>query len=109
MFGTYNDKELRAMPKTFVPKQDRESARQKKQNFLSSDVLPHTAYYNTSPRGGYPAPGEQRVLVDPDVEDGDGLNPHVRRQVELSSDLFGRETPNLTAEEIQDPNKRLTP
>merc|ERR1719199_1918331 len=52
MFGNYNDKELHAMPKTFVPKDDGTSARQKKLNFLSSDVLPATRY-GGSPSGGY--------------------------------------------------------
>merc|ERR1719199_1969222 len=59
MFGNYSDKELHAMPKTFVPKADDTSARQKKLNFLSSDVLPHTAYGN-SLMGGYPgSPGSK--------------------------------------------------
>lgn len=111
MFGSYNDKELHAMPKTFVPKDDRTSARQKKMNFLSSDVLPHTAYEEG---GGYPcqqaSPSrfEESVAVQ-DGEDAEQLNPHVRRQLELSSELFGRETPAGTAEEICDQRKKLTP
>jgi hypothetical protein len=113
MFGNYNDKELRAMPKTFVPKSDYTSSRQKRQNFLSSDVLPRTMY------GGYPtatAPSNAspRSKLDESIIEGEdefdkGINPHVRRQLELSSELFGRETPHQTAEEVQDPRKRLTP
>merc|ERR1719502_693868 len=44
MFGNFNDKELHACPKTFVPKDYAASARQTKLDFLSSDVLPHTYY-----------------------------------------------------------------
>jgi len=105
MFGNYNDKELHAMPKTFVPKADPTSPHQKKLNFLSSDVLPHTAYApNSSRSGGYPV--SQKL---DEGEDGEPINPHVRRQVELSSELFGRETPGVTAESVQDPRKKLTP
>jgi len=110
MFGNYNDKELHAMPKTFVPKDDGTSARQKKLNFLSSDVLPHTAYRN-SPQGGYISSPRSK-LDEATVEGADGddqINPHVRRQLELSSELFGRETPGVTAEGVQDTSKRLTP
>jgi hypothetical protein len=112
MFGNYNDKELHAMPKTFVPKDDGTSARQKKLNFLSSDVLPHTAYARGGgQQGGYPV--SPRSKLDESIiegEDGDDqINPHVRRQLELSSELFGRETPGVTLEEVQDLKKRLTP
>jgi len=111
MFGTYNDKELQAMPKTFVPKDDGTSARQKKLNFLSSDVLPHTSYQNApaaytgSPRSKF----EDSVLEAEGAEEN--INPHVRRQLELSSELFGRETPLLPAEEVQQlsQSKKLTP
>merc|ERR1719453_689653 len=80
MFGNYNDKELHAMPKTFVPKDDPYSARQKKLNFLSSDVLPHTAYQGGSPQGGYP--GSPRSKLDDSMVEGEEgeINPHVRRQ-----------------------------
>jgi len=113
MFGNYNDKELRAMPKTFVPKDDSTSARQKQLNFLSSDVLPRTAYggYPSSPQGGYPGPSRSK-LDESIVEGDDGdqkINPQVRRQLELSSELFGRETPGVAADEAQNPQKRLTP
>merc|ERR1719453_2888498 len=74
MFGSYNDKELHAMPKTFVPKDDGTSARQKKLNFLSSDVLPHTAYaggYPGAGQGGYPS-SPQNKLDESIVEGEDG-------------------------------------
>lgn len=94
------------MPKTFVPKDDPFSARQKKLNFLSSDVLPHTAYGGGSPtaQGGYPV--SPRSKLDDSIvegafdEEGECINPHMRRQLELSSELFGRETPAVTAEEV---------
>jgi len=107
MFGNYHDKELHAMPKTFVPKDDGTSARQKKLNFLSSDVLPHTAYVNSPEGGGYPAP--QRNNVAAEGEDGEMVGPHVRRQLELASELFGRETPVNPDEQVNDMSKKLTP
>eukprot|EP00435_Cladocopium_sp_Y103_P018254 s4288_g4.t1 len=36
IFGSYDEKDLRAMPKTFVPKEDNMSARQRKYHFLCS-------------------------------------------------------------------------
>mmetsp|Transcript_104813 Transcript_104813/g.165435 ORF Transcript_104813/g.165435 Transcript_104813/m.165435 type:complete len:435 (+) Transcript_104813:46-1350(+) len=111
MFGNYNDKELHSMPKTFVPRDDVMSARQKRQNFLTSDVLPHTVYggvppapYAVSPRSKLDA-----SIIEGETEFDRDINPYVRRQLELSSELFGRETPAQTAEEIQDRSKRLTP
>lgn len=111
MFGNFNDKELHAMPKTFVPKDDRTSAREKKQNFLRSDVLPHTAWQVSRPltQEGYPASPSKLAEAYGDGEGVDDINPHMRRQLELSSEMFGRETPGVTAEEVQDPRKRLTP
>jgi len=91
------------MPKTFVPKDDGTSARQKKLSFLSSDVLPHTAYRN-SPQGGYATSPRNESLAE--GEYAEEINPHDRRQLELSSELFGRETPACTADS---PSKRLTP
>jgi hypothetical protein len=110
MFGNYNDKELHSMPKTFAPRDDPTSARQKKLNFLSSDVLPHTVYggtpaaYAVSPRSKL-----DDSIIEGETEFDKDINPHVRRQLELSSELFGRETPAQTVEEIQDKSKRLTP
>lgn len=102
LFGDYNDKELHAAPKTFVPKEDYATARQKKLNFLSSDVLPHTAYRQQQQGGGYP----REVNPYDDNECEERINPNERRQLELSSEMFGRETPAQTAE---DARKRLTP
>jgi len=108
MFGNYNDKELHAMPKTFVPKDDGTSARQKKLNFLSSDVLPQTAYRN-APQGGYASSSPREAPPLAEGEDGEKFNPQVRRQLELSSELFGRETPGMTAEQVQNQSSKLTP
>lgn len=111
MFGNYNDKELQAAPKTFVPKDDYTTARQKKLNFLSSDVLPHTAYRSQQQEGGGGYPSRQPNKNNPydEEEEEERINPNTRRQNELSSEMFGRETPVQTAEEITDARKRLTP
>jgi hypothetical protein len=111
MFGEYNDKELHGMPKTFVPKDDATSAHQKKLNFLSSDVLPHTVYGN-APRATYQT--SPRSKLDDSIIEGEDeydrrIHPQQRRQLELSSELFGRETPAQTIDEVSDPRKRLTP
>jgi len=96
------------MPKTFVPKDDGTSARQKKLNFLSSDVLPQTAYRN-APQGGYASSSPREAPPLAEGEDGEKFNPQVRRQLELSSELFGRETPGMTAEQVQNQSSKLTP
>merc|ERR1719387_1357584 len=59
MFGDGESKGLQAMPKTFVPKDDLRSARLMKQDFLHSDVLPHTVY----PAGVNPGPSANRFRV----------------------------------------------
>jgi len=111
LFGDYNDKELHAAPKTFVPKEDYSTARQKKLNFLSSDVLPKTAYRQQQQGGGGGGgyPGQADVNPYDDNECEERINPNARRQLELSSEMFGRETPAQTAEEVNDARKRLTP
>jgi hypothetical protein len=48
-------------------------------------------------------------IIEGETEFDRDINPHVRRQLELSSELFGRETPAQTVQEIQDKSKRLTP
>lgn len=107
MFGDYEDKDLHAMPKTFVPKDDGLSARQKKQNFLSSDVLPHSVYAPNARPGPPQEPRIQDAMMPADSEDG--IDPIMRRQQELSSELFGRGTPGVAAEDAHDMSRRLAP
>lgn len=108
MFGSDNDKDLRAMPETFVPRDDGRTARQKKLAFLSSDVLPMAEHM-------LPVPGPglvQRPASSPGFQaDGndDSMDPILRRQKELHSELFGRPTPDVDATQIHSPGKRLTP
>merc|ERR1712032_1452810 len=42
-------------------------------------------------------------------DDQEDIDPNVRRQLELSSELFGRETPSVSPEEVHDMSMRLTP
>lgn len=100
LFGSYDEKDLRSCPKTFEPKDDMCNARQKKQHFLSSDVLPRSQYHAAFAED-MPYPSERG-----DEED---IDPNVRRQMELSSQLFGRETPASTMEQLHDRSTRLTP
>eukprot|EP00927_Polykrikos_kofoidii_P009293 TRINITY_DN13873_c0_g1_i1.p1 TRINITY_DN13873_c0_g1~~TRINITY_DN13873_c0_g1_i1.p1 ORF type:complete len:444 (+),score=95.13 TRINITY_DN13873_c0_g1_i1:133-1464(+) len=111
MFGNYNDKELRAMPKTFQPKDDVTTARSKKLAFLSSEVLPRTAHPQGS-AGGYGGGNSnvtprQECYMAADTEEV--IDPRMRRQAEHSSELFGRGTPAVTQEQVHDHSKRLTP
>mmetsp|Transcript_44495 Transcript_44495/g.81269 ORF Transcript_44495/g.81269 Transcript_44495/m.81269 type:complete len:434 (-) Transcript_44495:74-1375(-) len=107
MFGTYHDKDLHSAPKTFQPKEDKTSSREKRINFLHSDVLPTTKY----PMSAIPpVPQQPRVsdmLMPADTDET--IDPNLRRQQELSSELFGRETPGVDATAVHDKSKRLTP
>lgn len=116
MFGTYNDKELRAMPKTFEPKDDALSARQKKLQFLSSEVLPRTAYPQgygggMPPHASATSPRANMMMQDPymPADSEESIDPKMRRQQEHSSELFGRGTPAANAEQVHDQSRRLTP
>lgn len=113
IFGSYDEKDLRSMPKTFVPKDDGLSARQKKLNMLSSEVLPGGARPQT-------APMTDRSMVSPQAQDPkpplysfDAEEPQVDtqllRQQQLSSSLFGRETPHVTTDQLHDRSRKLTP
>merc|ERR1712032_1613956 len=42
-------------------------------------------------------------------DDEEDIDPNARRQLELSSELFGRETPIVSAEELHNLDKRITP
>lgn len=96
MFGHYDEKDLRACPRTFVPKDDLQSARDKKKNFFTSDVLPHSSYdereqtAQSNSEAGFVQP--QRPGFDPYAEE-EQVDPNLRRQEELKSKLFGRATP----------------
>jgi len=109
LFGSYQDKQLQAMPKTFEPKDDGLSARQKKHTFLTSEVLPRTAHrHDPAPRGGYN--GSASLEPGCMMHDTDEvIYPRMRRQQEHSSELFGRETPAALHDEVHDPERRLAP
>ncbi|CAE8656519.1 unnamed protein product [Polarella glacialis] len=109
LFGNYDEKDLRSMPKTFIPKEDPITARRKKMQFLSSEVLPGSGYAapdslppQWQPRpvsGGYPARESDDSAVD----------ANMIRQKHLSSSMFGRETPNVSHQQVHDRSNRLTP
>lgn len=107
MFGTYNDKELHAMPKTFVPKDDGLTARQRKLEFLSSDALPSVQYAANDAPALPREPKVQELIMEAGTEET--IDPSMRRQQELQSALFERKTPEISAQEVHDIKKRLTP
>jgi hypothetical protein len=117
LFGTDADKELRAMPKTFEPKHDPTSARQKRLNFLHSEVLPKTVYqsqaspaaYNTASPTSTGRQGFQSFPAMEEDEEEARPDPRMQRQYDHSSELFGRETPMVTQEQVYDRSRRLTP
>lgn len=108
MFGSHEEKDLKSMPKTFVPKEDNLTARQKMIHFLRSDVLPGSEYLTTS--GLVPVHStrpeihegqieRQRRITESQNEDG-MVDPSFRRQIDLSSQLFGRgATPDAATRE----------
>lgn len=108
LFGVYEDKELHAMPKTFSPKDDPHSAKQKKLNFLSSEVLPANRY-PPNPQPRMPAAPNKMQECFVDAESDEYVHPKMKRQQEHTSELFGRETPAVTEEQLRDPKARLTP
>eukprot|EP00440_Ansanella_granifera_P018977 gb/GFBE01020620.1/.p1 GENE.gb/GFBE01020620.1/~~gb/GFBE01020620.1/.p1 ORF type:complete len:435 (+),score=87.75 gb/GFBE01020620.1/:1-1305(+) len=106
MFGSYAEKDLRGMPKTFVPKEDPVTARRKKQQFLSSEVLPCSGYPTPAPEAreakgysGYPEVEDEEAKVDTGMV----------RQMHLTSNMFGRSTPGVSAEHVHDRSNRLLP
>lgn len=110
MFGTDNDKDLRAMPETFVPRDDGRTARQKKLAFLSSDVLPMNDHMIPAPGPGLVArPTSSPGFAGATDGKEENMDPILRRQRELHSELFGRPTPDVDATQIHSPGKRLTP
>mmetsp|Transcript_92784 Transcript_92784/g.276797 ORF Transcript_92784/g.276797 Transcript_92784/m.276797 type:complete len:431 (+) Transcript_92784:55-1347(+) len=107
MFGAYEEKDLRAMPKTFVPKDDALSARQKKLQFLSSEVLPCTEYPPNADSPERPRPA--RVYNPCDEAEEEAVDATHLRHKDLSSQLFGRETPLSAQEQASYRSSRLTP
>lgn len=107
------------MPKTFSPKDDGLSATQKKQHFLSSDVLPHNSYGPPPPHMQSSAKNGMMNMASPlrsgfgntyvEAESDETIDPKMRRQQEHSSELFGRETPAVTTDHVHSSNHRLTP
>jgi hypothetical protein len=113
LFGNYDEKDLRPMPKTFTPKDDAFSAREKKQQFLASHVLQQAKHKAdiSMPSGqaseaGYVHPS--RPAFDPYQED-EIVDANLRRQEELKSKLFGRETPAMISPQLHERTSRLTP
>lgn len=109
MFGNYDEKDLRGMPKTFVPKEDNTTARQKRILFQRSEALAGSAYYPQAGDPLSPAPclTETRGFL---LEDETGhVDTSLRRQLDLSSSMFGRPTPEVSATMVHQPNSRLVP
>ncbi|CAK9088200.1 Uncharacterized protein SCF082_LOCUS41653 [Durusdinium trenchii] len=126
IFGNYDEKDLRAMPKTFVPKEDNMSARQRKYHFLCSEVLPASNYPLPVPEAGE----ERRASGYPEVQDEDEdprIDTALVRQMQLSSNMFGTESEwqkeflwpsegecrgraaEVKPEVVHDPSNRLMP
>jgi len=116
MFGSYDEKDLKGMPKTFIPKDDAMTAREKKMQFLSSEVLPCSSYEAAGgaaaaeyqPQDSY----RERPMPPPEgdyYDDEEAVDANLRRQMELQSKLFGRATPHIDAEQLHDRSRRLTP
>lgn len=107
------------MPKTFSPKDDGLSAQQKKQHFLSSDVLPHSSYGPPQPHMQTSAKQGMMNHASPlrsgfgdtyvEAESDETIDPKMRRQMEHSSELFGRETPMVSHDHVHSTTHRLTP
>lgn len=115
MFGSHDEKDLRSVPKTFVPKDDTIHARQRMLQSLRSEVLPASEYLTTAGTGPLRPPPDvhegqierqQRINAHQD-EDG-VVDPTMRKQVDLSSKLFGRSTPAVSAEQMNS-TARLVP
>lgn len=109
IFGSYDEKDLRAMPKTFVPKDDNMSARQRKYHFLRSEVLPASEYplpdrapevFTERRDSGYP--------VAEDEDEPPRISTSYVRQMQLSSNMFGRSA-EVKPEVVHDPSNRLMP
>merc|ERR1712032_731883 len=78
---------------------------------LNSETLQGKEPRPASPRGHQvfqqSSKGDAMGKMLPDDEED--LDPNARRQLDLSSELFGRETPIVSAEELHNLDKRITP
>lgn len=95
MFGHYEEKELQGMPKTFVPRDDGLSARNRKLDSLVSAALPRTQSH-AAPDGNCSeyAPSQVRVRSPGyDLDADEMVNTSLRRQQEMQSQVFGRSAP----------------
>jgi len=106
--GHHEEKDLRGMPKTFVPKEDTTTARRKKLQFLSSEVLPCNAY-PPQVEAGYQKQAYASAGYPEDEEDESKVHTGMVRQMHLSSSMFGRATPNSSVEQVNDRSSRLVP
>lgn len=95
------------MPKTFTPKNDALSARQKKLHFLSSDVLPCSSYPPGAEPEARPKPRLEDVWAEAEADTK--VDTGMLRHHELSSKLFGRSTPAVATEQVNHRTSRLTP
>mmetsp|Transcript_75706 Transcript_75706/g.225696 ORF Transcript_75706/g.225696 Transcript_75706/m.225696 type:complete len:440 (-) Transcript_75706:168-1487(-) len=109
MFGNYEEKDLKAMPKTFVPKDDRSTPHEMKMHFLKSEVLPCSNYPAQAPGPSHRAErwAAEAAMMDPNNEEN--VDAKMKRQEELSSKLFGRQTPGVDTEQLHSRNSRLAP
>lgn len=111
LFGSINDKEgLRSCPKTFQPKEDELTAHEKKHQFLASHMSQSPRKADRNP----PRPVSEAGFVQPaqagfnPYQEEQAVDANVKRQEELKSKLFGRETP-ATAPQSDQRSSRLTP
>jgi len=88
------------------------NARQKKMQFLSSEVLPCSSYDMASSAEGPPMPDSYRerpYTAASEADPDEAVDANLRRQRELQSQLFGRASPHIDAEKLHDRTQRLTP
>jgi len=107
LFGSYFDKDLKSVQKTFQPKEMVLNARQKKQQFLTSEVLPCSSFPPEAEAAGPPKPRLEDVMAA--AEANEQVDTAKLRHQELSSKLFGRQTPATKDERIVHRSSRLTP
>lgn len=112
LFGSYDEKDLRSMPKTFKPKEDEFTAREKKQHFMQSHMLSECQHKADNRQNGLGSEAgfvqRSRPGFDPYKEE-EAVDTNIRRQEELKSKLFGRETPAVSGEQPNHFDSRLTP
>jgi len=107
LFGNYEDKALRAEPKTFVPRDPEYSAHERKLQFLDSEVLPKGKHSPNPATKTKPESHLGSIVMQYDKDEH--IDHIMRRQTELSSELFGRKTPSAAPETAHDMSNKLTP